>query len=62
MFRIDAGRTAGYCDGMSRRSFVQLGLAGMASAGPGRSAAGPRGQLRPIVPRPAGRPKTPRSS
>jgi hypothetical protein len=32
MFRIDAGRSAKYCDGMSRRSFLQLGVAGMASA------------------------------
>src|SRR2546421_1305475 len=31
MFRIDAGRTARYCDGMTRRSFLQLGVAGMAS-------------------------------
>lgn len=33
MFRIDAGRSGRYCDGMSRRSFVQLGVAGMASVG-----------------------------
>ncbi len=34
MFRIDATeRTQPYCDGMSRRSFVQLGIAGMASIG-----------------------------
>jgi hypothetical protein len=31
MLRIDAGRTGKYCDGFSRRSFVQLGLAGMGS-------------------------------
>ena len=31
MFRVDAGRTPGYCDGLTRRSFVQLGLAGMGS-------------------------------
>ncbi|TMQ34253.1 MAG: DUF1501 domain-containing protein, partial [Planctomycetota bacterium] len=31
MFRIDAGRSARYCDGMTRRSFLQLGVAGMAS-------------------------------
>ena len=31
MFRIEAGRTGRYCDGMSRRSFVQIGVAGMAS-------------------------------
>jgi hypothetical protein len=33
MLRIDAGNTGRYCDGMSRRSFVQLGVAGMASIG-----------------------------
>lgn len=33
MFRIDAGGAGRYCDGMSRRSFVQLGVAGMASVG-----------------------------
>lgn len=31
MFRLDLGRTPGYCDGVSRRSFLQLGVAGMAS-------------------------------
>jgi hypothetical protein len=32
MFRIDAtGRSQRYCDGMSRRSFLQVGVAGMAS-------------------------------
>jgi hypothetical protein len=31
MFRVDAGQTARYCDGLSRRSFLQLGVAGMAS-------------------------------
>lgn len=31
MFRIDAGNTGKYCHGLSRRSFVQLGVAGMAS-------------------------------
>jgi hypothetical protein len=36
MFRIHAGRTGRYCDGVSRRHFVQLGVAGMASAGLGR--------------------------
>jgi uncharacterized protein (DUF1501 family) len=35
MFRIDAGRTTEYCDGSSRRSFLQLGVAGMASVGLG---------------------------
>ncbi len=33
--RIDAGGSARYCDGLSRRSFVQLGVAGMASLGLG---------------------------
>ncbi len=33
MFRIEAGGTSRYCDGLSRRSFVQLGVAGMASVG-----------------------------
>lgn len=34
MLRIDAGgHPAKYCDGLSRRSFLQLGVAGMASAG-----------------------------
>ena len=33
MIRIDAGRAPGYCDGINRRSFVQLGAAGMASVG-----------------------------
>ncbi len=32
MFRIEAsGQTDSYCDGMSRRSFLQVGVAGMAS-------------------------------
>src|SRR4029077_7085358 len=29
----DAGSTRQYCDGLSRRSFLQLGIAGMASIG-----------------------------
>lgn len=33
MFRIEAGSTGKYCDGLNRRSFVQIGLAGMASVG-----------------------------
>ena len=33
MFRINAGKSQKYCDGLSRRSFVQLGVAGMATAG-----------------------------
>src|SRR5438067_5387509 len=33
MFRLDLGSTQRYCDGMSRRSFLQLGVAGMASVG-----------------------------
>src|SRR5690242_13404521 len=35
MLRIDAGSTGKYCDGLSRRSFVQLGLAGMGCLGLG---------------------------
>jgi hypothetical protein len=33
MFRIQAGSTGRYCDGFSRRNFVQLGLAGMGTLG-----------------------------
>ncbi len=33
MLRIDAGTTRKYCDGLSRRNFVQIGVAGMASVG-----------------------------
>jgi hypothetical protein len=33
MFRVNAGRTGAYCDGISRRSFLQLGVAGMATVG-----------------------------
>src|SRR5579864_6562461 len=33
MFRLDLGPAPHYCDGMSRRSFLQLGVAGMASVG-----------------------------
>ncbi|MEX0714241.1 MAG: DUF1501 domain-containing protein [Pirellulales bacterium] len=32
MLRIHAGKTTRYCDGISRRHFVQIGLAGMATA------------------------------
>ena len=32
MFRLPLGSTARYCDGVSRRSFLQLGLAGMGAA------------------------------
>ena len=31
MLRINAGDAGRYCDGMSRRHFVQIGLAGMGS-------------------------------
>ena len=31
MFRIDSGRTGRYCDGLSRRSFLQIGAAGIGS-------------------------------
>ena len=33
MFQVDLGRSGSYCDGLSRRSFLQLGVAGMASLG-----------------------------
>lgn len=33
MLRINAGNAQKYCDGLSRRSFVQLGVAGMAAVG-----------------------------
>jgi hypothetical protein len=35
MFRLDLGSTGRYCDGLNRRSFLQLGVAGMASIGLG---------------------------
>jgi hypothetical protein len=31
MFRLDLGSSSRYCDGLNRRSFLQLGVAGMAS-------------------------------
>jgi hypothetical protein len=33
MFRIDIGRSGRYCDGLNRRSFLQVGVAGLASVG-----------------------------
>ena len=33
MFRLDLGKSQGYCDGFSRRSFLQLGITGMATVG-----------------------------
>src|SRR5688572_5290835 len=33
MFRLDLGATQKYCDGVSRRSFLSLGVSGMASVG-----------------------------
>jgi hypothetical protein len=33
MFRLDLGRTGRYCDGLDRRSFLSLGIAGMAGVG-----------------------------
>lgn len=33
MLRVELGSTSRYCDGLSRRSFLQLGVAGMASVG-----------------------------
>lgn len=35
MLRIDAGSTRAYCDGLHRRSFLQIGVAGMGAAGLG---------------------------
>lgn len=35
MFQLNLGRTGGYCDGLNRRSFLKLGVAGMASLGLG---------------------------
>ena len=36
MLRVQLGATRKYCDGLSRRNFLQVGVAGMASAGLGR--------------------------
>jgi hypothetical protein len=49
MLRIDAGAApAAYCDGMSRRSFLQLGVAGMAALGlPGVLRAGQQSKAAP---------------
>jgi hypothetical protein len=33
MFRVEAGKTGRYCDGLTRRNFLQLGVAGMAAVG-----------------------------
>ena len=33
MFELNMGLTGRYCDGMSRRSFLKIGVAGMASVG-----------------------------
>ena len=33
MFRLDLGAAARYCDGLSRRSFLALGVAGLAQVG-----------------------------
>jgi hypothetical protein len=33
MFRLDLGSSGRYCDGVNRRSFLQLGVAGMAAVG-----------------------------
>jgi len=33
MFQLDLGSTRRYCDGLNRRSFLQLGVAGLASVG-----------------------------
>ena len=36
MFRVELGSTRRYCDGLNRRSFLQLGIAGMATASLGQ--------------------------
>lgn len=51
MFTVAAGRTPKYCDGVSRRSFLQIGMAGLASVGlpdmlRARAAAAHSGQVR----------------
>jgi hypothetical protein len=33
MLRLDAGPSARYCDGVNRRSFLQIGMAGMGTLG-----------------------------
>ncbi|HEX5103849.1 MAG TPA: DUF1501 domain-containing protein, partial [Pirellulaceae bacterium] len=33
MFRLELGSTRRYCDGLSRRSFLQVGVAGMGAVG-----------------------------
>ena len=33
MFKLDLGRSAGYCDGITRRSFLQTGVTGLAALG-----------------------------
>ena len=33
MFRLDLGAAGRYCDGLTRRSFLKLGVAGMAALG-----------------------------
>src|SRR5688572_27289627 len=33
MFQLDLGRTKQYCDGVSRRSFLKLGVSGLAALG-----------------------------
>ncbi len=33
MFRLDLGRTPRYCDGLSRRSFLRIGVGGLAALG-----------------------------
>src|SRR5436309_5874996 len=33
MFRLDLGGAGRYCDGLNRRSFLKLGVSGMASVG-----------------------------
>ena len=35
MLRLPLGKSPAYCDGLSRRSFLQIGLAGMGTLGLG---------------------------
>src|SRR4051812_46761223 len=54
VFRLDLGSTGRYCDGLGRRSFLQLGVAGMAGLGlpqvlRARAAAGGTGKATSVI-------------
>jgi len=51
MFRLNLGRTPRYCDGQNRRSFLQLGVAGLASIGLPQLLRAARSPLGPDRPR-----------